>query len=309
MMPGARDQIIVTGAGGFIGRRLCEVLNRNSENVLALTRRSTPGVGEINGLTDWAPVLHAGATVIHLAARAHVLNRDAARDKDAFREVNVEGTRRLGVAASTVGVRRLVFLSSIGVLGSSTTGRVAFSERDQPQPHDAYGQSKWEAEQALADVVERTGLAVTVIRPPLVYGAHAPGNFGRLLKMVRRGLPLPLGAVRNSRSLIALDNLVDLIRVCIGHPDAAGKAFLASDGVSVSTPELITGIARAMGTRPRLIPVPVSVLRLAGTVLGKSGEIDRLVGSLEVDISETRRVLGWTPPIDMREGLRRAVAE
>ena len=307
MMSSTVGRIIVTGAGGFIGRRLCEVLRGRGEDVLALSRHSAPSVGEINGRTDWSTVLHADATVIHLAARAHVLERDGAQDLDAFREVNVEGTRRLGFAASSAGVRRLVYVSSIGVLGTATTGRAAFSDKDSPQPSDPYARSKWEAEQALQDVAAQTGLEVSVVRPPLVYGPNAPGNFGRLLSLVLRGVPLPLGAVQNRRSLVALDNLVDLVSLCIVHPAAAGGTFLVADRRAVSTPDLIRGIAQAMNRRALLLPVPVEVLRFTGRALGKSAEVERLVGSLEVDISHTCDTLGWTPPIDMQEGLRRVV--
>lgn len=301
--------IVVSGAGGFIGRRLCDVLAGRGANVLALSRRSIPSVGEINGETDWSNVMPAGSTVVHLAARSHVLDKSRAQDWEAFREVNVAGTRRLACEAASAGVRRLVYVSSIGVLGTSTTGRVAFSTADIPAPNEPYGRSKWEAELALQEVALQTGLEVSVIRPPLVYGPHAPGNFRRLLGLIRRGVPLPLGAVRNQRSLVALDNLVDLICLCVKHPAAAGGTFLVADGTAVSTPALIRGIADAMGRRARLLPIPVGVLRLAGRALGKSAEVERLVGSLEVDITHTCETLGWTPPVDMAEGLRRAVAE
>lgn len=308
-MSHAGEPVIVTGAGGFVGRRLCEVLVGRGENVIALTRHSVHSVGEINGATDWSQVLSAGATVVHLAARAHVLDKHGAQDWQAFHEVNVAGTRRLASAAASTGVRRLVYVSSIGVLGTATTGRAAFSAEDEPAPVEPYGRSKWEAELALQEVAEQTGLEVCVIRPPLVYGPDAPGNFARLVGLVRRGVPLPLGAVQNRRSLVALDNLVDLISVCLRHPAAADNTFLVADGTAVSTPDLIRSIAGAMGRRARLLPVPVGVLRLGGRALGKSAEVERLVGSLEVDITHTCDTLGWTPPIDMQEGLRRAVAE
>ena len=167
--------------------------------------------------------------------------------------------------------------------------------------------SKWEAEQALWDVSVKTGLEVVVVRPPLVYGPGAKGNLARLLKLVRSGLPLPLGAVQNKRSLIGLDNLVDLIIRCADHPAAAGQTFLVSDGEDLSTPDLLRHMAEAMGRSARLLPVPVPLLRLAGSALGKRAEIDRLVGSLQIDSSHTRRVLGWTPPVSVQEGIRRMV--
>lgn len=301
--------IVITGAGGFIGRRLSEALQGQGEDFVALTRHSVRSVGDIHGTTDWSEVLSAGATVVHLAARAHVLEKHGAQDWEAFHEVNVAGTRQLAASAASAGVRRIVFMSSIGVLGTATTGRAPFSHRDKPAPVEAYGRSKWEAELALREVAAKSGLEVCVLRPPLVYGPNAPGNFGRLVKLVRAGVPLPLGAVRNGRSLVALDNLVDLTCFCIRHPAAAGGTFNVADGRAVSTPELIRGIAGAMGRSARLLPVPVGVLRVAGRALGKLGEVERLVGSLEVDITHTCDTLGWRPPIDMEEGLRRAVSE
>jgi nucleoside-diphosphate-sugar epimerase len=304
-----RREIIVTGAAGFVGRRLSSVLDETGEHVIRISRSAGQSVGEINSSTDWIPILRKGVTVVHLAARAHVLDVSSANDLAAFREVNTAGTKRLAIACAEAGARRLVFLSSVRVLGANTNGRPPFTVNDAPNPGEAYAVSKHEAEQALHAVSADTGLEVCIIRPTLVYGPGAAGNFERLVRWVRRGVPLPLGAVRNARSLIGLDNLVDLIRVCTTHPEAVGKTFLASDGVSISTPELVTGIAHAMRKRPRLIPVPVGMLRLAGKALDRGAEIDRLVGSLEVDIAETCRTLGWAPPIDMHEGLRRAVAE
>ncbi len=308
-MSNGSGSIIITGAGGFIGTRLCQVLASRGENALGLTRHSSPSVGEIGCKTDWSRVLRQGAVVVHLAARAHVLDKNSAKNWEAFREVNVEGTRRLATAAASAGVQRLVFLSSIRALGASTSERTPFSVEDAPAPSEPYGRSKWEAELALQEVAAQTGLEVSVIRPPLVYGPQALGNFRRLIRLVRGGVPLPLGSVRNRRSLVAIDNLVDLICVCLREPAAAGGTFHVADGKGVSTPELIRGIAHAMGRRIRLLPVPVGVLRLAGRALGTSAEVERLVGSLEVDITHTCDTLGWTPPIDMEEGLRRAVAE
>jgi nucleoside-diphosphate-sugar epimerase len=301
-------KIVVTGAGGFIGRRLCAALVQYEKEFLPVSRSVGVSVGNIGARTDWAPVLSQGATVIHLAGLAHVIDRADSQDLAAFREVNVDGIRQLAIAASNVGVHRLIFISSIGVLGTHTNERSPFSVRDEASPSEAYGLSKWEAEQVLSEIGAETGLEVCVIRPPLVYGRGAAGNFGRLVKMVRTGLPIPLGSVMNRRSLVAVDNLVDLILRCIDHPAAAGNTFLVSDGHTVSTPELIQAIADAMGRRVRLWRVPVGVLRLAGSMIGKRTEIERLVGSLEVDISHTCETLDWNPPIDMAEGLRRAVS-
>ena len=307
MSVGSPGRIVVTGAGGFVGRRTCEALRHEGIGVLAVSRSSGLNIGEISGLTDWSPALSRGATIVHLAARAHVLEKSSARDVALFREVNTSGTRRLALDAARIGVRRLVFLSSIRVLGKSTDGRSPFTIEDLPAPKEPYALSKAEAEQALWEVASETGLEVCIIRPPLVYGPGAVGNFRRLMQLARSGIPLPLGSVQNSRSLVALDNLIDLIRICVSHPRAAGQTFLVSDSGTISTPDLIRGIATAMGKHARLVPVPVSLLRLGGRVLGKSSEIDRLLGSLEVDITHTRDVLGWSPPIDIQEGLRRAV--
>jgi nucleoside-diphosphate-sugar epimerase len=222
--------------------------------------------------------------------------------------VHVEVTRRLAVQAAASGVRRFVFLSSVKVNGESTDGLPRpFGARNDAKPRDPYGISKWEAEQALWEVSAKTGLEVVVVRPPLVYGPGVKGNLARLLKLVRSGVPLPLGAVENKRSLIGLDNLVDLLIRCVDHPEAADQTFLVSDGEDLSTPDLIRHMAAAMGRSPRLFPVPVSLLRLAGSALGKRAEIDRLLGSLQIDSSHTRQVLGWTPPVSIKEGIRRMV--
>lgn len=264
-------------------------------------------VGDIGPATDWTTVLNGVDCVVHLAARAHVMDDSAPEPLAAYREVNVAGTRRLAEQAAAAGVRRLVMVSSIKVNGERTAPGAPFLFSDPPAPEDAYGLSKWEAEQALWLVAAETGLEVVVVRPPLVYGPGARGNFQRLLRWVARGLPLPLGAVENRRSLVALDNLVDLLRVCIDHPAATGQTFLVSDGEDLSTPELIRRLAAAMGRKPRLLPVPPALLRLGGWLLGRSGEVARLLGSLQVDIAHTREILGWTPPISVQEGLRRTV--
>lgn len=299
--------IIVTGASGFIGRHLCAALAKSGAPFLPVSREGANGVGDLSAETDWSGVLRPGATVLHLAGRAHVLDRGSAAETTEFRRINVGGTTSLAEQAAIAGVKRLVLVSSIRVLGFHTNGRRPFDPTDQPAPQEAYAVSKWEAEQAVWQVARETGLEVCVIRPPLVYGAGARGNFARLVRLVRHGLPLPLGAVHNRRSMIAVDNLVDLILLSARHPAAAGQTFLAGDGESLSSPELIRRLAAAMGKRGILLPVPVGLLRAAGGVLGKSAEVDRLVGSLEVDIAHTRETLQWSPLISVQEGLRRAV--
>ena len=264
-------------------------------------------VGDIGADTNWSAAIAGVDCVIHCAARAHVMHETAGDALAAYRAVNVDGSRRLAEQAAAAGVRRLVYLSSIKVNGEQTALGAPFSFLDTPAPEDAYGISKWEAEQALWDVSAQTGLEVVVVRPPLVYGPGVKGNLARLLKLVRSGVPLPLGAVQNKRSLIGLDNLVDLLIRCVYHPAAAGQTFLVSDGEDLSTPDLLRHMAAAMGRSARLVPVPVPLLRLAGSALGKRAEIDRLVGSLQINSSHTRQVLGWTPPVSIQEGIRRMV--
>ncbi len=311
--------LAVTGSTGFVGKAVvCEIASRVL-NVRAAARTvnhaSAPShnnitntaVGDLNSRTDWSAVLNGVDCVIHCAARTHVMHETAGDALAAYRAVNIDGSRRLAEQAAAAGVRRLVFLSSIKVNGEQTTLGTPFFFSDTPAPQDAYGISKWEAEQALWDISAKTGLEVVVVRPPLVYGPGVKGNLACLLKLVRLGLPLPLGSLRTKRSLIGLNNLVNLLICCVDHPGAAGQTFLVSDGEDLSTPDLIRHMAAAMNRSPRLFPVPVSLLRLAGGALGKRPEIDRLVGSLQIDSSHTRQVLSWTPPVSVQEGFRRMV--
>ena len=245
--------------------------------------------------------------LVHTAARAHVINDPVADPLAEFRRVNVEGTLRLVKQAVEMGVRRLVFVSSIGVNGVQSTNGKVFSEADKPAPHNAYALSKWEAEQGLMRLADETGLEVVIIRPPLVYGHNAPGNFAALVRAVQHGWPLPLGAVPNLRSLVALDNLVDLIVTCINHPQAANQTFLVSDGGDLSTTELVRGMGQAAGVTARLLPVPVWALQAGALLLGKGNAVQPLCGSLQIDISKARRLLGWVPLVSVAEGLRRAM--
>jgi nucleoside-diphosphate-sugar epimerase len=223
-----------------------------------------------------------------------------------FRLVNVQGTLNLARQAVEAGVKRFVFISSIGVNGAQTALGKPFSEANLPKPHNAYALSKWEAEQGLLRIADETGLEVVIIRPPLVYGLDAPGNFGSLLRSVQRGWPLPLGAVYNQRSLVALDNLVDFIVTCITHPQAAYQTFLVSDRQDLSITELVRGMAQAAGVPARLLPVPVWALQAGASLLGKGDVVQRLCGNLQLDISKARSLLGWVPPVSVEEGLRRA---
>jgi len=308
---------VVTGANGFVGSDLIRHLFLMGFEVRACARKKIYFAdysiqqfhfNEIDGSTHWKPVLQGAQAVVHVAARVHVLKEAALDSLAEFRKVNVEGTLRLDRDAAEAGVKRFIFLSSIGVNGVKTVVDEPFTEMHQPSPHNAYALSKLEAEQGLLKIAAETGLEVVIIRPPLVYGFNAPGNFGSLMRAVQRGWPLPLGSVPNQRSLVALDNLVDFIVTCITHPQAANQTFLVSDGQDLSTTELVRGMAQAAGVPARLLPVPVWALQAGASLLGKGDAVQRLCGNLQVDISKARRLLGWVPPVSVEEGLRRAMA-
>jgi nucleoside-diphosphate-sugar epimerase len=265
-------------------------------------------VGEISGLTGWGDALRNVSVVVHLAARVHVMHDNAADPLTAFRTVNMDGTLNLARQAAAAGVKRFVFISSVKVNGESTPLGLAFTEADAPNPQDAYGQSKHEAEQSLRQLSADTGMEVVIIRPPLVYGPGVKANFASLMRAVQRGWPLPLGAVHNQRSLVALDNLVDFIVTCITHPQAPNQTFLVSDGQDLSTTELVLGMAQAAGVPARLLPVPVWALQAGASLLGRGDAVQRLCGNLQVDIFKASSLLGWTPPVSLKEGLRRAMA-
>jgi nucleoside-diphosphate-sugar epimerase len=307
--------ILVTGATGFIGQILMkQLLACESFNVIAALRATNiidssrfTVVGDLTETTDWSSALVDQQVVIHAAARAHIMRDESIDPLTEYRRVNVRGTLNLARQAAKAGVKRFIFISSIGVNGNTNTR--PFTERDTPKPTELYAQSKWEGEQGLFEIQYQTGMELVILRPPLVYGAKAPGNFGKLIKYVAKGIPLPLGAIHNQRSLVSVDNLVDLIITCISHPAAANQVFLAGDGKDLSTTELLRGVAEAMGQPSRLIPVPASLLMLAAKLLGKKAEAQRLLGSLQVDISKTREVLGWQPPISVEQGLKRCFLE
>jgi UDP-N-acetyl-alpha-D-quinovosamine dehydrogenase len=302
---------LVTGAGGFVGSELCAALAKAGYTVRAALRQSASlpvgatectVVGEIGRATDWTEALDGVDCVIHLAARVHMLG-ESAEMENAYMETNAYGTQRLAEAAAGRGVRRLVYLSSIKVNGERTVGR-PFCHDDAPAPEDAYGRSKLQAERALESVAAGTAMSVVSVRPPLVYGSGVRANFLRLLSWVDRQLPLPLGAVRNQRSLISVWNLCDLIVKLVADPQFTGTC-LAADGESISTPELIRRLARAMQRRALLVPVPLPVLRGMGRLAGRREEITRLCDSLVVDAGPTFRALDWRPPLSTDAGLSR----
>lgn len=311
-------RLLLTGAGGFIGRAVVAHAAHSGLLIRAVIRSNDVGsrtsgaevvaVPDIGPDTEWGGHLRDVNTVVHLAGRAHIIREKATDPLASFRRTNFDGTLRLAQAAVAARVRRFVFVSTIGVNGDRTTTK-SFSEDDVPQPRSSYAVSKWEAELALRSLAERTGMEVVIVRPPLVYGPRAPGNFGRLIEVVRRGLPLPLGAVNNRRSLVALDNLASFILMCVQRPAAANETFLVSDGQDLSTTELIRRLATAMGKHTVLLPVPAELLTIGLAIAGKRSLAQQLLGSLQVDISKARRLLGWMPPVTVDEGLRRAVSQ
>lgn len=304
------SDILITGAGGWIGAALARDCQARGLPVLAVSRRAVAGVlqgPELGPHADWAPWLKGAGVVVHAAARVHVMRETVADPLAAFRQTNTVGTLQLAQQAADAGVRRFVFVSSIKVNGESTRPGHPFRADDLPAPEDGYGVSKYEAEQGLHRIAQASGMDVVVVRPPLVYGPGARGNFGSLIRWVGRGLPLPLARVTdNRRSFVSLDNLVDLLVTCIDHPAAAGRTFLAGDGEDLSTAALIARLGVACGRPARMVGVPVALLRTGAAVVGRAGAAQRLLGNLQVDVSPTRQTLGWTPPIDVDEGLRRA---
>ena len=305
------ETVLVTGANGFIGSALCRALVGAGHVPRAAVRRIVPGgkspesavgVGEIDGNTDWSKALRGIEYIVHLASPSDQPRGSPADSLAQYRRVNVAGSRRLAEQAAAAGARRLVFMSTIKVNGERTAER-AYTENDAPRPEDAYGISKQEAEQALRDVAQKTGLEFVVLRPPLVYGPGVKGNFLRLMNLVARGVPLPLGAVENRRSFIYIGNLADAIVRALDAPQAAGRTYLVSDGEDVSTPDLVRGLARALGVKPRLPSLPLAALGLAATLTGKRGEFARLIGSLRVDSSRIRCELDWRPPFTLAQGL------
>ncbi len=308
--------ILITGASGFVGNALRSKFQNSGISYITALRRFCNNqnefknivIGEISSQTNWKSALDNVKCVIHLAARVHVMKEISLSPLAEFRRINVEGTRNLAQQAVEAGVKRFIYLSSIKVNGESTPPNTYFSSNDSVNPQDPYGISKWEAEQALHQISAGTGLEVVIIRPPLIYGPNSKGNFASMLKWLRRGVPLPFGNINNQRSLVSLENLCDLILQCTVHPAAAGQTFMVSDNDDLSTTELLTRTASAMGIKPNLFNVPQKLLELSTTLLGQSDLSQRLFGSLQVDISKTRDMLNWKPLISVDEGLKRAVS-
>jgi nucleoside-diphosphate-sugar epimerase len=304
------SKLLLTGASGFVGRRLASgLIEQNADLICSVRERMHIAgadcrvVADLGPTTDWRHCLDGVVSVIHCAARVHVLREREADPLRLFREVNVAGTLALAEQAATAGVQRFIFLSSVKVNGETTSAGHPFSEECAPRPVDPYGISKFEAEQALFDLGRRTGMAITVIRPPLVYGPGVGANFLSMLQWVQRGTPLPFGSIRNRRSFVYVENLVSLITCCVHSPSAENQVFLVSDGCDMSTPELLRKCATSLSVISRLFPCPPSILIWMARLAGRRSVADRLCRSLQVDIGKARRVLGWAPPYTVEQGL------
>lgn len=315
-------KLLITGANGYIGKALCATLMSGNSNagdyrINAAVRTATACpdavvsivIGDIDATTDWTEALQAVDVVIHLAARVHVMRDDATEPLAEFRKTNVDGTVNLARQAVQAGVRRFIFISSIKVNGEYTLPGCPFTAEDMPTPADAYGISKYEAECSLLELAEQTAMELVIIRPSLVYGPGVKANFYSMMCWLDKKMPLPLGALENRRSLLALDNLVDLIIICIEHPAAANLIFLAADGEDMSTTQLLHRVAAALGKTSLLIPVPRWILTVVAKWLNKTAVVQRLCDSLQVDIGKTRRLLGWVPPVSVDEALAKTAQD
>ena len=310
------SKILITGGNGFVGKAICEklkthnyILNITSRNNLSqqASGLNVYNVGEIDQKNNWLDALDGVNCVIHCAGKTHVINGSIDNSLFSFRKVNVDGTINLARQAVSCGVKRFIFLSSIKVNGESTEISSMFNYDDIPKPEDSYGISKWEAEKELWKISKQTGLEVIVIRAPLVYGPKVKGNLKRLINLIHLGAPLPFSLIKNKRSMIGIDNLVDVIIRCIFHPTAAKKTFLVSDEEDLSTPDLIKHIAFSMKRSAILFPLPISLLKFFGFILGKKNEINKLIGSLKVDISYTKEILNWEPSLCVKDGIKKMI--
>ena len=307
--------VLITGANGFVGSALRESLEKDGVSVRCAVRSQKSGqdltneivIGGLSLETDWTTALQNVDCVVHLAARVHIMKDRSSEPLAEFARVNVEGTANLARHAAAAGVRRFIFLSSVKVNGEFTEAGRPFTVDDVPDPVEPYGISKHEAEQLLCEITSETNMELVIIRSPLVYGFGVKANFKSMMHWLSRGIPLPLAAVtQNRRSLVALDNLVDLIVTCLNHPAAANQTFMVSDGEDLSTADLLRRMGEAQLTPAQLFYMPIAALRLGATLIGKQSIYQRLCGSLQVDITKTRQLLGWAPPVSVDEGLRRA---
>jgi len=309
--------VLVTGASGFVGSALVERLSCDTRfQVHAAARKGLVLGGTVQGFrapdlgasADWHDALLGMGAVIHCAARVHVMNEQADDPLTEFRRVNVEGTLHLARQAVAAGVRRFIFVSSIKVNGEQTSPGEAFRADDESRASDPYGISKREAENGLLALAAETGLEVVIVRPPLIYGPGVKANFLSMLSWLNKGVPLPFGVIDNRRSLVALDNLVDLLALCLTHPAAAGQRFLVSDGEDLSTTELLRRLGQALGRPARLLPVPQGWIEGGASLVGRKDLSQRLCGSLQVNIDKTRKLLGWAPPVSVDQSLAKTAA-
>ncbi len=312
------NKVLVTGADGFVGKSLCEKLLQSNFSVIAAVRTDVmivdqPGmhkikITDLRQNVDWKELCSGFTdikTVIHLASRVHIMNETSRNPLAQFRRVNVQATVDLARYALKSGVKRFIYLSTIKVNGEITQNEQRFQASDLAAPADPYALSKYEAEQCLLDIAKNSTMEIVIIRPPLVYGPRVKGNFLKLMRLLKRGIPLPLGSINNARSLVSLSNLHDLIIVCINHPQAANEIFLISDGEDLSTPDLLRRLAWSLGYTAKIFPVPVAILTFFMALACKKSIALRLCGSLQVDISKNRRLLNWEPPHSVNEEFNR----
>ncbi|MFM2588595.1 UDP-glucose 4-epimerase family protein [Vibrio sp. TBV020] len=308
-------KLLVTGSSGFVGRQLTKQCALNGWEVCSVSRArtqeslcpSTFVVDSIDGATDWHSAFVGIDCVVHCAARVHQMKESKAEAIKAYRETNTEGTLNLARQAAQAGVKRFVFVSSIKVNGEFSNPKQPFLPDSTYVPANPYGLSKYEAEVQLRQLAKETGLEVVIIRPPLVYGPEVKANFLSMMRWMDKGVPLPLGAIHNSRSVVYLDNLVDLLLTCCRHPKAAGEVFLVSDDNDISTTQLLNTVASAMGKSARLLPIPMSLITFSAKLIGKPQLSQRLCGSLQADITKTKTLLEWVPPVSFEEGIQKTV--